>query len=418
MDEPWPPGRHSDGAGLYLQIGPSGGRSWIFRFKQRGRTREMGLGAVHTIALPEARDLARACRRLVYGGIDPIAARSGQGGTDRARLICFSECAEEYLRAHGGRWTNAKHAAQWRSTLRHYCYAVMGDAPVADINSRHVLAVLQPIWGTRAETASRVRSRIEAILDWATEHGYRTGPNPARWRGQLDQVLCPRSRVAKPRPHAALPFAEVEAFMARLREQEGIAARALEFALITAARSREILEAKWADIDLETRVWIVTGDARSIRPRTIPLSCAAVQVLESLSPGKSGDCIFPGRGGHRPLSGMACPAVLKRMQRTEITVHGFRTTFREWAARQTNYSREVVEAALGNFGAARSRPVYEPKPSGTPADLMEDWGQFLMPRESPTTRGGATAIVSDNRQHRGGDPPPSPPDRGWAAADD
>jgi integrase len=249
------PGLHCDGGGLYLQVTRTGSRSWIFRFMKHRRAHEMGIGPLHTISLSEARQKARECRQQLLDGVDPLAARQAK----RAKTLTFQECAEQYITSHQAGWRNPKHAKQWPATLAAYAYRVFGSLPVAAVDVGLVMKAIEPIWTTRPETASRVRGRIESILDWATARGYRQGENPARWRGHLDKLLPARGKVQKVNHHAALPYTELPAFMAELRQQKGAAARALEFLILTAARTGELIGATWSEIDLEARVWVVPG---------------------------------------------------------------------------------------------------------------------------------------------------------------
>lgn len=346
------PGYYGDGAGLYLQVSKSATKSWIFRFTIAGKQREMGLGPLHTIGLAQARDKARDCRALLLEGKDPLEARNAAKlgeALDRARAMTFEQCAAAYIAAHRGSWKSSKHAAQWESTLATYAAPVIGSMPVAAVDTALVVKVLEPIWTEKTETATRLRGRIESILDWATVSKFRIGENPARWRGHLDNLLANPTKVARVTHHAALPWADVGAFMVELRGREGIAARAVEFGILTAARSGEVRGATWAEIDLAAALWTVPAERmKGGREHRVPLSTRAVALLETAP--RTGDFIFPGSRAQSPLSDMSLTAVLRRMGRPEITMHGFRSTFRDWCSESVGnaFPREVCEHALAH----------------------------------------------------------------------
>lgn len=372
------PGRYSDGGGLYLQVKGPGQRSWLFRFMIRGKAREMGLGSVEAVRLAEARDLARDMRGLVARGIDPIAHR--QRVRDEVReTATFRDVAGLYIAAHEASWRNAKHRAQWRSTLEHFVYPKIGSAPIGSVGAGQVLAVLEPIWREVPETAARVRGRIEAVLDYATARGWRFGDNPARWRGHLANLLPPRRKVRAVEHHAALSWREMGAFMVALRAQPGQAARALDFTILTAARTGEVIGARWGEIDLAEAVWTVPGERmKAGREHRVPLSPQAVALLRAMKPERheAGAPIFQARP-HQALSSMALTMVLRRMQRTDLTVHGFRSSFRDWAAEATSYPREVAEAALAHTlkdkteAAYRRGDLFEKR-----RRLMDEWAAW------------------------------------------
>lgn len=346
------PGLHPVGgvAGLRLQVSDSGARSWILRTTVGGKRAEIGLGGFPDVTLAGARDAARSMRATIAAGVDPRAesraARSAlQAAVAAART--FDECAEKYIEAKTPEWSNAKHAAQWTSTLKTYASPVMGHLFVRDIGLPHVLDVLKPIWLTKNETASRVRARVEQVLDWATTHGYREGLNPARWKGHLDNLLPAPNKVAKVEHHAALPVAEVGAFMARLRAAEGMGARALEFAILTAARSGEVRGATWAEIDMDAAVWTVPAERMKMgKEHRVPLSAPALELLRALPRTEEAKLVFPApRGGM--LSDMTLSAVLRRMDVPAVP-HGFRSTFRDWCSERTNFPRDAAEMALAH----------------------------------------------------------------------
>jgi integrase len=324
------PGWHGDGGGLYLQVTGSGSRTWVFRFMLHGRARWMGLGALHTISLAEARIKARECRRLLLDGLDPIEARQAKRAGERfaaATALTFRECAERYIEAHQAGWRSPKHAKEWPRSLATYAYPVFGALPVQAVDVGLVMKVLEPIWQTKTETAARLRGRIESVLDWATTRGYRKGENPARWRGHLENLLPKRSRVRRVAHHPALPYAELPAFMVELREQSGTAARALEFAILTAARTGEVLGARWDEIDADGRLWAIPAERmKGGREHRVPLSAPASAILANLE--RKGNRVF----------GMGKAAMLEFLNRShpECTVHGFRSTFSDWCTERTS----------------------------------------------------------------------------------
>ena len=346
------PGYFGDGAGLWLQVSKSGSKSWIFRFTLAGKQREMGLGAVHTVTLPEARAKAKECRLLLLDGKDPLDTRKATvlvQALERAKMMTFDQCAAAYIAAHRGGWKNAKHVSQWENTLQTYASPIIGALPVAAVDTALVVKVLSPIWQDKTETATRLRGRIESILDWATVSKYRQGDNPARWRGHLENLLANPHKLAKVEHHPALPWQDMGAFMAALRQQEGIAAKALEFAILTAGRSGEVRAATWAEIDFDARIWTVPAEHMKMnREHRVPLSTAAVALLKAMP--RMGELIFPGAKEGKPLSDMSLTSVLRRMERRDITVHGFRSSFRDWCAESVAnaFPREVCEHALAH----------------------------------------------------------------------
>jgi integrase len=355
---------YADGGGLYLRVTHSGTKNWIFRFMLNGRPRWMGVGPLHTIGLAEARNRAAGFRLQRYDGIDPIERRRAErleARLDIAKAMTFKECAAMYVASHRAGWRNPKHAAQWQATLATYAEPVIGSLSVQGIDTALVLKVLEPIWTTKPETAGRVRGRIEAILDWAKVRGYRTGENPARWRGYLDKLLPARSKVQRVEHHSALPYAELPSFLMSLREQEGIAARALEFAILTAARTGEVIGACWSEMDLLGKTWAVPpGRMKAGREHRVPLSARAVATLQEMQPHHhSHDAfVFPGAKHGRPLSNMAFLMLLRRMGRGDVTAHGFRSSFRNWAAERTNFPAEVAEMALAHTVSDKTVAAY------------------------------------------------------------
>jgi len=374
-------GMHNDGGGLYLQVTASGARTWIYRFKaSNGRTREMGLGSLNTISLAEAREVSRDCRKLCRDGIDPIEQRRAKLAAARiesAKIMTFDACAEHYITAQRPGWRNMKHASQWPNTIATYVSPVFGAVPVQDVDVGLVMKALEPIWHEKPETASRVRGRIESVLDWATARGYRQGDNPARWRGHLENLLPARAKVRRVEHHAALPYAEIGEFMNELRRQEGIAARALEAAILTAARTSEIIGARWDELELEAKLWTIRATRmKAGKEHRVPLAEPMLAILESMRRIRLGDFMFPGGKAGKPLSNMAMAMVLRRIGRGDLTVHGFRSTFRDWAAECTNFSREVAEMALAHTlsdkveAAYRRGDLFEKR-----RRLMEAWAK-------------------------------------------
>jgi integrase len=368
------PGLHADGGNLYLQVADSGAKSWLFRFGRDGHERWMGLGPVHAVTLAQAREKATRCRGLLVEGIDPIEERKARlAGNELAKHAgtTFRDCAERLIASREISWSNAKHRSQWRNTLAAYAYPVIGAIAVQSIDTALVLKVLEPIWQEKPETATRLRTRIEAVLDWARARGIRNGENPARWRGHLDHLLPARSKVSKVEHHAALPYAEIGSFMAELRKQEDVCARALAFTILTAARVGEVAGMVWGEID--AGVWAIPADRmKSGRVHRVPLSKQALAMLGN--PGKADELVFHARG--RRLSDRSLSRLHQRMG-FSITTHGFRSTFRDWAAERTSFPNEMVEMALAHAvgdkveAAYRRGDMFEKR-----RRLMDAWAQY------------------------------------------
>jgi integrase len=355
-------GYYADGGGLLLQVNHSGSKSWVFRFKQAGKLREMGLGPTHTVSLAEARQKALECRKARLDGLDPIEARRGkriQVKLDAARAMTFQACAEAYIAAHKAGWRNAKHAAQWPATLGTYAFPVFDGLPVQAVDTALVMRALDPIWTVKPETASRVRGRIESVLDWAKARGFRQGENPARWRGHLDKMLPKKTKVRRVAHHPALPYPQIGEFMDELRRQEGAAACALEFAILTAARTGEVIGAQWSEIELGERLWTIPAERmKAGREHRVPLSDAALAILAKMAATRQNDHVFPGGRASRPISNPAMLMLLRRMGRDDLTIHGFRSSFRDWAAERTGFPAEVADMALAHVVGDKVEAAY------------------------------------------------------------
>jgi integrase len=396
VDKTKQPGMYGDGGGLYLRVTPDGAKNWVFRFMLNGRARWMGMGPLHTVNLAEARKRAGEHRLRRHDGIDPIEARRterAQARLDAAKAVTFSQCAEAYIKAHRVGWRNGKHAAQWEATLATYAEPVVGTLSVQAIDTALVLKCLEPIWTEKPETAGRVRGRIEAVLDWAKVRGFRTGENPARWRGHLDKLLPARSKVRRVEHHAALPYGELPGFLVALREQEGIAARALEFTILTAARTGETIFARWSEFDLLDKTWTVPAERmKAGREHRVPLSARALAIIEEMQSQRHGDdgFVFPGGKPGKPLSNMAFLMLLRRMERGDLTAHGFRSSFRDWAAERTNVPAEVAEMALAHTISDKTLAAYNRSDLFEKRRrLMQQWATFCT---SPVS--GAQKIIS------------------------
>jgi integrase len=361
-------GYYCDGAGLYLQVSPSGSKSWIFRFRFDGRQKEMGLGSLNALTLAQARVAAAACRTGLAEKVrvDPLAARQEARRADaalrtRQRAIpTFDECAAAYVAAHQGEWKNSKHAAQWTSTLQAYASPHFGSMKVSEIGKGEILSALNPIWLIKLETASRLRGRIEKVLDYAISREFRSAPNPAKWANNLAAVLASPEKSKKVVHFAALPWKVVGDFMVDLRTQKGVAARALEFAILTAARSGEVRMATWTEIDIATATWTVPGSKMKAGvEHRVPLAGAVVELLRQMPRIEGCDLVFPGMK-NKPLSDMSLTAVLRRMKRDNITVHGMRSTFRDWCAESSasSFGREAAEHSLAHSLPDRVEAAY------------------------------------------------------------
>lgn len=354
------PGRYGDGGGLWLQVSPSLTKAWLFRFMLNGRARQMGLGPVHTVSLAEAREKAREARKSLLDGVDPIEARRDRQTRQRAALtkrVTFRTAADEAIAVFADEFRNAKHAAQWGATLSTYAHPVIGDLAVADIDVGHVERILAPIWIEKHETARRVRQRIERILGWAAARGYRASDNPAALAA-VGPLLAAGKKVKKIRHQPAMPYVDVPAFVVELQGRDFISAKALEFTILTTARTGEVIGARWAEIDLAAKIWTVPAQrTKAEREHRVPLSDRVVKILVGL-PREGNGFVFPGFRAGRPLSNMAMLELLRGMSGEGYTVHGFRSAFRDWAAEQTNFARETAEAALAHVVKDKTEAAY------------------------------------------------------------
>jgi integrase len=381
------PGRYSDGGNLYLSISSNGGKRWVFFYRFKGKQREMGLGSAAKggVPLAKARELAGAARLLLSSGLDPLAAKRITRQAQR-EIPTFGEFADTYIASHRSKWRSDKHAAQWAMTLTAYC-APIRSKPVNAIDTEAVLKVLQPIWGKLPETASRLRGRIENVLDAAKAKGYLAGENPARWRGHLKSLLPTRQKLSRGH-HAAIPFDDLPAFIAALRARKSTAALALELAILTACRSGEVLNARWHEFDLEKGVWTIPAQRMKAGvEHRVPLSGRVLAILRPLKQTQQGEYVFPGTRPGKPLSSMSMAMQLRRMKRDDITVHGFRSTFRDWASEKTTFSHETCEHALAHGISDKAEAAYR---RGDQFDkrrkLMEAWATYCENRGSSRSK--------------------------------
>ncbi len=393
------PGLHAVGGpapGLHLQITDAGARSWVLRITvgtrvdSRGKTvqrrRDMGLGAYPVVTLKLARERATEARQKLAQDIDPVAHREAQRSAQRAAdamQVTFREAARRCIEAKSSEWKNAKHSEQWTNTLETYAYPFIGAMLVRDIDLPHVLRVLEPIWTEKAETASRVRGRIETVLGWAGVHGFRSGDNPARWKGHLDQVLPSSAKVKKVRHHPALPLDDVPAFMRDLRAMDSTSARALEFTALTAARTGEVINAEWKEFDLDGALWVVPAERMKAKvEHRVPLSKAALRILRGLKETATNGFVFPGGKENAPLSNAAMLELLKGMTYVDkegqrVTTHGLRSSFRDWCSEHTDYPREIAEMALAHTIDSKVEAAYRRGDLlAKRRALMNDWEKF------------------------------------------
>lgn len=374
-------GYHADGGNLYLQVSSFGTKAWVLRYMLDGKARWMGLGSVQDVTLAEARGKATEARKLVKQGLDPIDQRNEQKMArllEKAKAMTFDQCAAAFIAANKTGWKNAKHVAQWESTLATYASPIIGALPVQDIETSLVMRVLDPIWNIKPETASRVRGRVESVLAWATTRKLRTGDNPAQWKGHLENLLPHRTKIIAVKHHAALPYVEIAAFVEQLKEQGGVAARALELLILTAARTGDVLGMVWSEVDMDHGVWVIPAvRMKAKREHRVPLSARAMEILREMEALRGDGFVFPGAKEGKGLSNMAMTATLRRMGRGDITVHGFRSTFRDWAAEIADHPHEVAEMALAHIvgnkveAAYRRGNLFKKR-----IKIMDDWARF------------------------------------------
>tara|TARA_R110002096_G_scaffold436056_1_gene666529 strand:+ start:90922 stop:92109 length:1188 start_codon:yes stop_codon:yes gene_type:complete len=378
---------HGDGAGLWLQVSKYYTKSWIFRYTFDGKTRDMGLGSLNTISLARAREKARDARELIVDGIDPIEERKAKRVAQklaRAGAMTFKQSAQLYIEAHEPSWKNSKHISQWKNTLITYVYPVFGDTPVGQIETAHIVKAIQPIWNSKNETASRIRGRIEVVLDWAKTSGLRNGENPARWRGHLNNLLPKPSRVKTVRHMPALPYKDIPKFMTDLSGVDGVSARALEFTILNVPRTGEVRKALWGEIDWDEAIWIIPGERmKAGKEHKVPLSERSLDILRAMKRVSQGHYIFPGSRAGNPLSEMSMLMTLRRMGVEDVTVHGFRSTFKDWAADCTTYQNEVSEMALAHTIDNKSEAAYRRgELLEKRKNLMKDWAKYCFSNDA------------------------------------
>jgi integrase len=378
------PGRYSDGGNLYLRVSPNGGKRWVFFYRFAGKRRDMGLGSAGPfgVGLSEARRKADAARALVRDGTDPITVM-GRKARQRSmrRVPLFGEFADQYINDQATKYRSDKHLAQWRMTLGDKYCSKIRTMPIDQVNTDAILSVLRPIWTSVPETAARLRGRLENVLAAAKALGLHPGPNPAEWRGHLKNLLPARQKLTRGH-HAALPYERVSDFIGDLRSREGLAAKALEVTILTACRTGEVINAKWAEIDLDKAIWVIPKERMKAGiAHRVPLSARVLEILRSI-PRSDGEAnVFPGQKDKKSLSSGAMEMQLRRMGCNDITVHGFRSTFRDWASEQTSFPHETCEHALAHRISDRSEASYR---RGDQFEkrrkLMEAWAQFCEPK--------------------------------------
>lgn len=374
-------GLYADGNGLYLQVSKTGTKSWSFRFTLNGKARQMGLGPLNELGLKDARDEAIGCRALLRDGIDPIEdreARRSAAQAETAKVQTFKYCAREYIRGQSSAWKNVKHGKQWTRTLETYVYPTIGALPVDKVDTPLIVQILTPIWHTKTETASRVRGRIESILDWAAVSGFRQGENPARWRGHLDKMFPKRSRVKPVKHYPSLPYPEMPKFMEALTTEEGHTITAFTFAVLTASRTGEVIGARWDEFDLQRKIWTIPAERmKAKKEHRVALSDKALELIQSLPVHGDSPYVFPGRRVKKPMSNMAFIQILKRLGYSHVTPHGFRSTFRDWVSEATGYPSEVAEMALAHSVSDKVEAAYRRGDLLQKRfNLMDDWAGY------------------------------------------
>ncbi len=392
-------GRYADGNGLYLQVSRSGSKSWLFRFMLDKTPREMGLGSTSTVTLSEARVEALECKKGLREGVDPIKARNERLErikADNVGVLTFKKCAEEYLKAHSARWKSTRHAEIWKSSLKRFAYPSLGHLPVNTIERSQIMRALDPIWREKTETASRLRGRLENILDWATVQGLRKGENPARWKGHLDKLLPKPSELHKVKHFAALPYPEINSFMDKLREREANSAQALRLIILTATRSGEIRNAVWSEFDIKKALWTIPAERmKADKEHIIPLCAEAISIIQSQPRLSGNDYLFSSPKSGKPLSDVVFKKLMERMKITGITTHGFRSTFRDWAAEKTSFPREVIENALAHQLKDKAEAAYfRSNLLDKRRDLMNKWADFT---NMPYSQNGQLNLMQESK---------------------
>ena len=381
------PGYYADGGNLYLRVAPGGTKGWIFRFAMAGKTRDAGLGSYPTVSLIRAREAARRYRELVAAGVDPIETRRRDREAARVvsvKAMTFEQCARAFIASHASAWRSARQPRLWSATLADYVYPVMGRLPVGAIDTALVLKVLEPIWSEKPETASRVRARIERVLDWAKVRGYREGENPARWRGHLDHLLPNWRKVRAVTHHAAMPYRDIATLMEKLRADPTAGAHALEFLILNATRTSEALGARWDEFDLEQKMWTIpAARMKTGREHRVPLSARAIAILKEMAKIRHNEFVFPGNKEGRSIARMVLLNLVNRLA-PDVTVHGFRSTFRDWSAEATNFPREAAELGLAHaVGDAVERAYARGDLLEKRRKLMEAWATYCGRVSSP-----------------------------------
>ena len=385
------PGLYGDGGSLYLRIAPGGSKQWVFRYGVSGRYHDLSLGAVHTFSLADARERAREQRKLLADGLDPLAAkreRAALRAAADATAMSFAQCAAAFIRDNRSEWRSIKHAREWESTLRRFAYPVIGGLLVQVIDTPLVLRVIEPLWKSHPVTAQRVRGRIEAVLGWATVHRYRNGDNPARWRGHLEHALPKRNGV---KHLAALPYTDIPGFVAKLRQDTSVASAALQLVTLTAVRRGEAIFAEWSEVDLDDAVWTIpAGRTKRNREHRVPLSNLAVALLRDMATIRQSAYVFPGYLAGRPISDNSVTRVMQATA-SGTTIHGLRSSFRDWAAERTSFAREVAEAALAHAVASQVEAAYRRTDFfDRRRKLMAEWAAFCQVK--PSTGSGVVPI--------------------------
>jgi len=388
------PGRYADGNGLYLQVGKSGAKSWIFRYMLDGKSREMGLGSIRMETLSQARDKAKQCKKLLRCGTDPIRDRQERVAVEKAdnkEMLSFQKCTEGYLNVHSSSWRSARHAEIWHSSIKRFAYPIIGPIHVNKIERSHILNILDPIWREKTETATRLRGRLESILNWATVKEYRKGDNPARWRGYLDQLLPKPSEIHTVKHFPALPYRDVGAFMNKLKARQALSASALRLIILTACRSIEVREAEWCEFDLQNKTWTIpVGRMKMKKEHVIPLCKEALDIVKSIPRLSDSEHLFTGPNSGKPMSDVVFKKLMERMGVTGITTHGFRSTFRDWAAEQTSFPREVIEACLAHQLKDKAEAAYfRSNLLDKRRTLMKKWSDYCIRNKQCKNRGSS-----------------------------